>query len=97
MELSGKQKRHLRSLGNQLKPKVYIGVNGVSEAVIESVENAFNTEELIKLKLQEGFLGEKHTAAEETAEQVDGTLVQILGNTILLYRAFEEDPLIQLP
>ena len=51
-ELRGKQRRYLKSLANQLKPVVYVGKEGISPALLRSIEDAYNTSELIKVKLE---------------------------------------------
>lgn len=96
-ELSGKQKRYLRALGNAVKPAVFIGQRGVNVYVIQSIEDAFNTSELIKLRVQEGFAGDRHDVALELADAVSAHLVQVLGKTILLFRCSLDAPKIELP
>ncbi len=59
MSLSGKQVRFLRGLGHHLKPVVMIGKDEVSEAVISATDEALGIHELIKVKLQEGCLGDR--------------------------------------
>ena len=95
--LTGKQRRYLRGLGNVLKPVVFIGQKAITEAVLQSIDEAFNTSELIKLKLQEGYSGDRHQVAEELAAATSAHLVQVLGKTILLYRRHPDKPRIELP
>jgi RNA-binding protein len=97
MQLTGKQKRHLRSLGNRLKPTVLIGKAGLTEHTFVSVYQAFNTRELIKIKVQKGCPLTEEEVANGIAEEVKAELVQVLGHTILLYRRDDEDPRIDLP
>ncbi len=96
-ELTGKQKRYLRSLGNKVKATVFIGQNGITDSVVRSVADSFNTSELVKIRLQEGFLEDRKTAGVELAQQVDAHLVQILGKTILVYKEDDENPSIEIP
>ncbi len=91
-ELTGKEKRYLRGLGNRLKPVVFIGQNGVNETVLQAIDEAFSTQELIKIKLQEGFPGERRETGRDLAEKTQTQLVQVLGKTILLYREHPEEP-----
>ena len=94
--LSGKQNRFLRGLGHGLKPVVMIGRHHLSAEVIAATEDALNSHELIKVKLQEGCLEDRKTVATELAEQTGAAVAQILGKTFLLYRPAEE-PVITLP
>ncbi|KAA3619452.1 MAG: ribosome assembly RNA-binding protein YhbY [Calditrichaeota bacterium] len=96
-DLTGKQKRFLRSLGNGIKSTVFVGHNGISESVISAAEDAFNTTELIKVRLQEGFTGDRNEAGHELAGKMGAVAVQILGKTILLFKPSAENPEIKLP
>ena len=44
--LTGKQKRFLRSEANQLQPLFQIGKNGLTQAVIEQIEEAVGSERI---------------------------------------------------
>ncbi|MCL4708274.1 ribosome assembly RNA-binding protein YhbY [bacterium] len=95
--LTGKQRRYLRGLGNELTPVVMIGRNGLSDTVLRTLAEAFNNAELVKVKLQDGFDGVRYDVAEELAKNVSAQLVHVLGKTILLYRRHLEKPKIILP
>ncbi len=91
MTLTGKEKRALRAEGNQIKPEIWIGKEGVTEGVLQSLENSFSTKELVKVKVLEASPSDKKEVAEKLSQNADAEVVQILGNTILLYRALPED------
>jgi RNA-binding protein len=97
LELNGKQKRFLRSLGNKIKSTVSIGKMGVTDNTCLSISNAFNTGELVKVKIQDGCEETKENVAEAVEEGTGAVLVQILGNTLLLYKRNHEKPKINLP
>ena len=86
MNLTGKEKRELRSLGNQLKPEIWIGKEGISGGSLLSLENSFRTKELVKVKIQESCELSKEKVAETLSDRVKCEIVQIIGNTVLLYR-----------
>lgn len=91
MALSGKEKRALRAQGNRLKAEIWIGKEGISDGTLQSVENSFRTKELIKIKLQETCPLTREETAEILARKSAAEIVQILGNTILLYRPLPEE------
>lgn len=95
--LSGKQRRYLRSLGHPLTATVLLGRGGLSEGVIAATAQALLDHELIKVKIGEGAGLERHEAAEQLAAQTKSEVAQVLGNTVLLYRRRDEDPVIELP
>lgn len=94
--LTGKQKRHLRALGHNLKPLILIGKKEVEESLITEANAALDAHELIKVKLLESCLLNKHEASEMLASSCNADIAQVLGNTFLLYRA-AKTPVITLP
>lgn len=96
--LSAKQRAHLRSLAHHLKPILYVGKEGLSEAVLGAVEEAFRTRELLKVKVQEAAPVDVREAGEALARRVPGAhLIQTIGRTAVLYRPHPEKPEIRLP
>jgi RNA-binding protein len=95
--LSGKQRRYLRSLGHSLSPVVQVGREGLSEAVVAAIDAAFRDHELIKVKVGQGSDLDRHDAADEAARRTGSDVAQVLGNTVLLYRADPDNPVIVLP
>ncbi|MFQ5583315.1 MAG: ribosome assembly RNA-binding protein YhbY [Calditrichia bacterium] len=89
--LTGKEKRLLRAEGNRLKAEVWIGKEGISAGSITTIENSFNTKELVKIKLQDNCPQDKKEVAEMLCQKTGAELIQILGNTLLLYRPFPEE------
>ena len=96
MKLTGKQNRYLRGLGHKLSAVVYVGKEEVNESVIKATEEALETHELIKVKIQEGCFSDRKVVAEELSTATGSAVAQILGKTILLYRP-SKDPQIRLP
>ena len=96
--LTSKQRAHLRSLAHPMKPIVQVGNEGVSEALLKTVIEAFNTRELLKVKVLEAAPDNPRATANAIVAALEGVHVpQTIGRTIVLYRAFEEDPEIKLP
>jgi RNA-binding protein len=95
--LTGKQRRYLRSLGHELKPIVQVGKGGIDDGLVAAVDQALIDHELVKVKIGEAAGLERHGAAEAIAHRTGSEIAQVLGNTLLLYRADPEDPAIELP
>ncbi|HET7500082.1 MAG TPA: ribosome assembly RNA-binding protein YhbY [Kofleriaceae bacterium] len=95
--LTGKQRRYLRSLGHDLKAIVQIGKDGLDDGLVAAVEQALDDHELVKIKVGEGAELDRHDAAEAIARKTHSEVAQVLGNTVLLYRADPDDPAIVLP
>jgi RNA-binding protein len=97
MSLTGKQRRHLRALGHELRPLVQIGKGGIDDGLVAAVEQALVDHELVKIKLGEHAEVDRHEAAVELAAKTKSEVAQVLGHTLLLYRPDPEKPTIQLP
>jgi RNA-binding protein len=95
--LTGKQRRHLRGLGHELKPIVLVGKNGIDDSLIAALDQALADHELVKLRIGEGADVDRHEAATQLADKTRSEVAQVLGNTVLLYRPDPEDPKIELP
>jgi RNA-binding protein len=94
--LTGKQKRHLRALGHKLKPLVQIGKKEVEDPLISETNIALDHHELVKVRLLESCMLDKHEASDILAEACSAEVAQILGKTFLLYRSAKK-PVIVLP
>jgi len=96
--LSSKQRAHLRSLAHDHKAILQVGADGVTESVLESIDEALNTRELLKVKVLDGAPTDVDAAADAVRDGLDGVhVVQTIGKTMVLYRAFPEEPEIELP
>lgn len=98
MQLTGKQRRFLRGLVNRVEESVTVGAKGVTDSVVEEVKYALTRNELIKIRItkveDKSF---RKTCSAELAAKCDAEEVQVLGNTVVLYRRNEEAPQIKLP
>ena len=97
MELTGKDRRYLRSLGNPLKPVVWIGKEGLTAAVRRSIDEAHQGSELIKLKILELGDHDRKEIASQIEEGTKSQVVGMVGGTLLLFRRNVKKPVIELP
>jgi RNA-binding protein len=95
--LSGKQRRYLRGLGHELRPVVQVGRDGLDDGLVAAVDRALADHELVKIRLGEAADLDRHHAAADLAARTHSEIAQVLGNTVLLYRAHPQDPEIALP
>jgi len=94
--LRGKQRSYLRGLGMSLDPVVFVGKQGITDAVLAELESVLKQKELVKLRLQDSA-GDRKEVARELAAKSGCELIQVLGRTVLLYRRNEEKPVLVLP
>lgn len=95
--MTSKQRAYLRSLSNRIEPIFQVGKLGVTDVLVEQLNNALEARELIKINVLETAPDSKKDIAEEISLKTDSILVQILGNKITLYKARKKDPKIILP
>ncbi|RKF15590.1 ribosome assembly RNA-binding protein YhbY [Alginatibacterium sediminis] len=96
MQLSTKQKQHLKAQAHPLKTVVQLGSNGLTEGVIAEIEAAISHHELIKVKAPGAEKELRDQIAATIAEQTQSELVQIIGNVMVFYRTSDLNK-IQLP
>lgn len=97
VQLTGKQKRHLRALGHGLRPLVQVGKQGVMPTVVALTRECLAAHELVKVKLLESCPLERDECADVLAQATGAAVAQTLGRTVLLYLPRPEDPRIVLP
>jgi RNA-binding protein len=95
--LTGKQRRHLRSLGHHLEPLVQVGKQGLTDGIVAAVDQALADHELVKVRLGTECPDDRNDVAERLGPAVKGEVAQLLGRTILIYRRNPKDPKVQLP
>lgn len=77
---------------------VHVGAEGVSDAVVRSLEEAFNTRELLKVRVQDGAPDDVRETARQLAAAVTGAhVVQTIGRIAVIYRPDPEEPGIVFP
>ena len=67
--ITSKQRAYLTGLANSLDPIVQVGMQGVTPEVVKSIEEAFNTHELIKGSVQKNVLEDVRACAQTAAER----------------------------
>ncbi|WP_438433254.1 ribosome assembly RNA-binding protein YhbY [Gorillibacterium sp. sgz500922] len=95
--LTGKQKRHLRSMAHHLTPIFQVGKGGVNEHLIRHIQEALEVRELIKVSILNNNSDDAREVAEELAGGAEAELVQVIGKTIVLYKESREHKTIELP
>lgn len=86
MSLTSKQRAALRAEAHHLAASVHVGHNGLSPALIQSLDDALRTHELVKVQLGRGVQEKAQDAADALAESTGSEVVQVIGRTATLYR-----------
>ena len=86
MSMSGKDRAELRAEAHHLQPAVHVGQQGLTPSVINSVDDALRTRELVKIQLGRNVDVKPKEAAEALAIATQATIIQVVGKTATLYR-----------
>ncbi|MFT4694606.1 MAG: RNA-binding protein [Francisella sp.] len=81
-----KQQQRLRAEAHYLKPIVLMGAKGLTENVMIEIDLALATHELIKVKAGSLPKEEKQAFADDITKATKSTLIQMIGNILVLYR-----------
>ncbi|MDX1418797.1 MAG: ribosome assembly RNA-binding protein YhbY [Rubricoccaceae bacterium] len=96
--LSSKQRAHLRGLAHALKPLVHIGKEGATVPTIRALREAFNTRELVKVRVLDSAPSPPREVGEALVQEIEGAVVvQVVGRTVVIYRPDPDAPEIKLP
>ncbi|MCS5591592.1 MAG: ribosome assembly RNA-binding protein YhbY [Gammaproteobacteria bacterium] len=97
MKLTNNQKKYLRSLAHDLKPVVMIGQHGLSDSVLAEIQSSMEIHELLKIKVRAENREEKQQIIEKIVAFSEADIVQVIGGVLVIYKPFDEDPVIALP
>jgi RNA-binding protein len=86
MQLSEKQKKHLRRLAHPLHPLVMLGNAGLTDAVVGELDRALADHELVKVSARVGERTSRDAALEELARRTQASMVQRIGHVGVFYR-----------
>jgi RNA-binding protein len=89
MQLSEKQKKHLRRLAHPLHPLVMLGNAGLTDGVVKELDRALTDHELVKVSARIGGREARDTALDELAQRTSALLVQRVGHVGVFYRRGE--------
>ena len=95
--ITSKQRAYLRSLANDLPAIMQIGKGGLNENQLKTFSDALEARELIKLHVLENSGESPREILNALCEALGAEAVAVTGKKIVLYRASEKRPTIELP
>ena len=96
MELTSKRRAYLRKKAHDLDALVRIGKEGVTDNLIQSILDAIESRELIKVKILQNREEEKMEIMEQLSQCKEFEVVGIIGRTIILFKENKDKPVISL-
>ena len=91
MELTSKQRSHLRGMASTINPIFQIGKASLTPEVIEGIREAIDKRELIKVSVLKNCFDDPREIAEVLAERTRSQVVQVIGKKIVLYKPAKEN------
>lgn len=87
-QLSSRERAELKSRAQALEPALQVGKAGVTEALVEELRARLKRDDLVKVRLLKASTEEadRHAVAEDLARRAGAALVEVRGNTAVLYK-----------
>lgn len=89
-QLTSTELKKLRGLAHHLNPVVWIGQQGVTDALVKSTAEALLAHELIKVKFVD-HKDECDVLAEDLATKTQSALAGVIGHIAILYKEQPEE------
>ncbi|MEP6999496.1 MAG: ribosome assembly RNA-binding protein YhbY [bacterium] len=86
MTLTSKERAALRAEAHHLTPMVHVGHQGLTDALLQTIDDALRTHELVKIAMVKAADVKPQDASHELAEKLSADVVQTIGRTCTLYR-----------
>ncbi|MGN1095874.1 MAG: ribosome assembly RNA-binding protein YhbY [Eubacteriales bacterium] len=94
--LTSKQRAYLRGRANDYETIFQVGKGGITENMLEQIDNALEARELIKLRTLENSDLFAREAAEIIAEKLGAYVVSVIGSRFVLYKESKKHKKIDL-
>ena len=95
--MTSKQRAYLKSLAMKMDPIMQIGKATVTPELTNSVEQALEARELIKISVLKNCVADPTDIAALLAERTRAEVVQVIGKKLVLYRESKTKKKIELP
>lgn len=95
--MTSKQRAYLRGLANTIDPIFQIGKNGLTDVLIQQLDDALEARELIKITVLETAPENVKDLGNKISERTNSIFVQAIGNKITLFRQKKKNSKINLP
>ena len=95
--MTSKQRDVLKKEAHNLEPIVRIGKDGLSDNIVQSLLDAINSRELIKVKVLQNLDADKDDTremAEELSRKSGAELVGVIGKIIIFYKENKDKPVV---
>ncbi len=89
LSLTVTERGELKARAHSLNPTVIIGNAGLTEAVMNEIDNSLKKHELIKIKAM-AEREQREDIMQKICDTLDAAPVQHIGKTLIIYRPLDE-------
>jgi putative YhbY family RNA-binding protein len=86
LALTPNSRREFKARAHALKPVVWIGTAGLSDNVVNELDQRLKSHELIKIKVASDDWEIRNALLEEICTRLNATPVQHIGKMLVIYR-----------
>ena len=86
MTMRGKDRAELRAEAHHLRATVHVGHHGITDTLLQSLNEALEARELVKVQVERNAPITVKEAASELAGQTGAEVIQVIGRKTTLYR-----------
>ena len=90
--MNERQRKDLRRRGHSLKPVVTVGERGISDALVQELDQQLEHHELVKIRLRSGDKAARRETLAALCNSTNAELIQSIGMVGLLYRPRRNHP-----
>jgi len=78
----------LKGQAAKIEAMTHIGKNGITPSLIEEIKRQLKDNKLVKIKLLKSAIEEKprEEVAKELVQETGAELIEVKGNTVVLYK-----------
>ena len=89
--MTSKRRAYLKGCAMTLDTILHIGKSGVTPEITQSVQEALEARELIKLNVLKNCMYDIREIAETLADRTHSEVIQVIGRKIILFRDAKEN------
>ena len=89
--MTSKQRAYLKGLAMTMDPILQIGKSSLTPELTQSVNEALDARELIKIHVLKNWVDDGKILAQTLAERTRSQVVQVIGRMIVLYKPAKEE------
>lgn len=91
MELTSKQRAHLRAIAGNIEPIFQIGKQNLTDAQVDGICDALEKRELVKITVLRSAEDGAEEIMETLCARLDATPVCTIGSKVVIYRRSKSD------